>query len=306
MTTTLIDVHAHFLTERYVAEATAAGHATPDGMPRWPQWSPEDHLRLMDTAGIERSILSISSPGVHFGDDAAARALARHTAEFAADVISGHPDRFGQFLSLPLPDVAGSLELLDEFDADGVSILSNALGNYPGSATFDPLFDELDARGALVLLHPTSPPNVATVDGGRPAPMVEFLFDSARAVVDLVFADRIRRHPNIRWLITHGGGVLPLVADRVDEFALLSGAGRRIDLAEELRTCWFDSAGTALPHQLPVLSGMVGTDHLAFGSDFCFTPAPAVTRQVASLGTWRDVLADGAQRLVGDRTPKRA
>lgn len=298
MTTNLIDVHAHFLTERYVTEATAAGHTTPDGMPRWPQWSPQDHLRLMDTTGIERSILSISSPGVHFGDDAQAMALARHAAEFATDVISEHPDRFGQFLPLPLPDVPGSLELLDEFAADGVSILSNALGDYPGSPVFDDLFAELDRRGTLVLVHPTSPPNVGAVDGGRPAPMIEFLFDSARAVVDLVLADRIRRHPNIRWLITHGGGVLPLLTDRVDEFALLSGAGRRLELAEELRACWFDSAGTPLPHQLPVLAGMVGTEHLVFGSDFCFTPAPAVARQVASLGAWRDVLADGGQRLV--------
>jgi hypothetical protein len=73
----LVDVHAHFLTDRYVAAARAAGHEKPDGMPGWPVWSADEHLRLMDQWNVETAFLSISSPGVHFGDDAAARVLAR-------------------------------------------------------------------------------------------------------------------------------------------------------------------------------------------------------------------------------------
>lgn len=305
---TLLDVHAHFLTDDYVLAATAAGHSTPDGMPRWPQWSVSEHLTLMDVCGIERSLLSISSPGVHFGDDAQARELARSTAEFAAAVVAEHPDRFGHLAILPLPDVEGAVEAarygLDDLGADGVVILSNAGGRYPGDASLDPLFDDLDRRGALVLVHPTSPPHVGSVALGHPAPMVEFLFDSARAAVDLVFADRIRRHPGIRWVFTHGGGVVPLLTDRVDTFGLIGGS--ELDTAGQLSECWFDCAGTPLPSQLPALADAVGTAHLLYGSDHCFTPLPAVAAQVASLdtpagtdGTWRDLVVAGGHALTG-------
>jgi hypothetical protein len=64
----------------------------------------------MDRHGIETALLSMSSPGVHFGDDALARRLAREVNEDAARLAVDHPGRFGFFVSLPLPDVDGALE----------------------------------------------------------------------------------------------------------------------------------------------------------------------------------------------------
>jgi hypothetical protein len=107
-----IDVHAHYLTDRYRQAAEAAGHARPDGMPGLPRWSVQAALGMMDRFHIEAAILSVSSPGVHFGDNAAARALARSVNEEGARAVSDHPGRFGLFASLPLPDVDGALEEL--------------------------------------------------------------------------------------------------------------------------------------------------------------------------------------------------
>jgi hypothetical protein len=90
-----IDVHAHFVTDWYAAQASAAGHQLPDGMPPWPTWSAETHLELMDRSGIDTAVLSVSSPGMHFGDDSAARVLARRLNDFAASVVADHPGRFG-------------------------------------------------------------------------------------------------------------------------------------------------------------------------------------------------------------------
>jgi predicted TIM-barrel fold metal-dependent hydrolase len=92
----LVDVHAHFLTRGYVVAATAAGHHSPDGLPAWPRRSSDEKLDLMDHTGIEVAMLSISGPGTHFGDDAAARALARHVNDDAAALVDRHPGRFGQ------------------------------------------------------------------------------------------------------------------------------------------------------------------------------------------------------------------
>lgn len=218
----LIDVHAHLLPDFYVQQATPAGHAHPDGMGGWPQWSVQSHLDLMDPNGIETAMLSMSSPGVHFGDDKPARLLARRVNEYAAEPTRDHPGRFGNFVSLPLPDVDGSLEEIafafDELGADGVALLTHTHGVYLGDQRLDPVFAELDRRRAVVFLHPTSPVCWQQSTLGRPRPMVEYIFDTARTVTDLVMAGVLTRHPNMRVIVPHCGGAIPVLADRINEF----------------------------------------------------------------------------------------
>ena len=173
----LIDVHAHFLTDSYVSAARAAGHVHPDGMAGWPKWSAEEHLRLMDRWGVATAMLSISSPGTHFGDDAAARRLTREVNEGGAAISRAHPGRFGHFASLPLPDVAGALDelgfALDEFGSDGITVETNSAGAYLGDDRYEPLYRELNRRRAVVFVHPTSPPCAEMTALGRPRPMLD-------------------------------------------------------------------------------------------------------------------------------------
>ncbi|WP_061299660.1 amidohydrolase family protein [Herbidospora cretacea] len=312
MAAELIDVHAHFVTADYVEAASAGGHVTPDGMPRWPSWSPEEHLRLMDAHGIRTAMLSISSPGTHFGDDAAARKLSRQVNDHAADVVRRHPGRFGHFAALPLPDVAGSLaELayaLDDLGSDGVALMSNAHGRYLGDPAYEPLWAELDRRRAVVFVHPTSPVNHEQVAMGRPRPMLEFIFDTTRTVSDLVFTGVLTRHPGIRWVFTHGAGTLPLLADRMELFRTAFNGGSPDDptVVEQVAKLWFDIAGTPFPRQVPALTRAFGADQVLYGSDYCFTPIPAVAGQVASIDaadqpgetTWRALTTANARRLL--------
>ncbi|MFC8452095.1 amidohydrolase family protein [Kitasatospora sp. NPDC057223] len=308
----LIDVHAHFVTDGYVAAARSAGIEHPDGMPGWPGWSVEQHLDLMERSGIQKSYLSISSPGVHFGDDAAARALAREVNEFGARVRSERPQQFGHFASLPLPDIEGSLaeaaHALDVLGADGVTVETNHHGSYLGDPRLEPLWEDLDRRGALVFVHPTSPPHADELSPGRPRPMLEFLFDTARTASDLLLRGVLARHPRIRWVLTHGGGVLPLLADRMDLFRTMldSGPQDAPSAVEQLGRLWYDMAGTPFPRQIPALDAAFGTDRLLYGSDYCWTPAGAVLAHVASVdsaappsatGSWRDLTTRNAGRL---------
>ncbi|OIJ63456.1 amidohydrolase family protein [Streptomyces mangrovisoli] len=308
----LVDVHAHFVTDGYVAAARSAGVEHPDGMPGWPTWSAEQHVDLMDRAGIETSYLSVSSPGVHFGDDGRARALAREVNGFAAAVRAEHPRRFGHFANLPLPDVEGALVetayALDELGAHGVAVETNHHGHYLGDPRFEPLWAELDRRGAVVFVHPTSPPHADDLTAGRPRPMLEFLFDTARAAADLLFRGVVTRYPRIRWILTHGGGALPLLADRMELFRALVGGGPADapGVVEQLGGLWYDMAGTPFPRQVPALSAAFGTDRLLYGSDYCWTPAVAVLAQTASVDaaeqpsatdTWRGLTTRNARRL---------
>jgi predicted TIM-barrel fold metal-dependent hydrolase len=313
--TPLVDVHAHFVTDSYVAAARAAGIEHPDGMPAWATWSVEEQLELMDRGGIATSYLSISSPGVHFGDDAAARTLAREVNEFGAGLRRDHPGRFGHFASLPLPDVEGSLEAaayaLDELRSDGVAVETNAHGVYLGDPSLDPLWAELDRRGALVFVHPTTPPAGEQTSLGRPRPLMEFLFDTARAGSDLVFARVLLRFPHIRWVLTHTAGVLPLLVDRMDTFRALLMPEYADDpsVREQLSRVWFDMAGTPFPRAVPAFDAAFGTERLVYGSDYCWTPLDGALAHIASIdaadqpsatGTWRDLTTRNARTLLGE------
>jgi predicted TIM-barrel fold metal-dependent hydrolase len=220
--TPLVDVHAHFLTGHYVQAAKDAGHLHPDGGPGWPTWGAARHLELMDACGIATSILSISSPGVCFGGPAATRALARHVNDAGAEIRRAHSRQFGHFASLPLPDVDAALKelgyALDQLGCDGVTTETNTVGIYLGDPRYQPLLAELDQRRTPVFVHPTSPPNYQAVSLGRPRAMLEFLFDATRTVSDLAFTGRLQRYPNIPWIVTHGGGDLPLLTQRMELF----------------------------------------------------------------------------------------
>lgn len=307
----LVDVHAHFITEDYVAAALAAGHGHPDGMPGWPDWSADAHLRSMDRWGVERSMLSISSPGIHFGDDAAAGRLGRQVNIEAARLVRQHPDRFGHFASLPLPDVDGALgELeyaLDQLGSDGVVVKTNSGGRYLGDEGFSPLLDELDRRAAIVFVHPTSPPAADQIALGRPSPMLEFIFDTTRTVSDLLYAGGFERYPRIKWIFTHSGGALPVLADRLELFRrVIPGDSNARAFAEQLSDLWFDIAGTPFPRQVPALVTAFGAERLLYGSDHCWTPAAAVDAQLAAIDradqppndSWRALTRRNTDRLL--------
>jgi 6-methylsalicylate decarboxylase len=316
--TGFIDVHAHFLTGCYVAQARAAGHDLPDGMPGWPDWSAAAHLELMDRTGISTAVLSVSSPGTHFGDDEAARKLAREVNDAGAGIVRDHPGRFGLFASLPLPDTDGALAeigyVFDVLGADGVILETNVHGVYLGDQRLEPVFAELARRQATVLLHPTSPPCSQQTALGRPRPMIEFIFDTARTVTDLILAGTLARHPELSVIVPHGGGALPLLADRINGFLLASAhGGPAPDVVAQLRRLHYDIAGTPFPRQVPALLNLVGHGQLLYGSDFPFTPASGIEMQVASVNaapvpaedaTWQSLTTGNALWLLPRLAPR--
>jgi predicted TIM-barrel fold metal-dependent hydrolase len=297
-----IDVHAHFLPEGYRAALARAGIDQPDGMPWVPEWSADGHLALMDRLGIATSMLSVSSPGVHLGDGTDAADLAREVNEDGRRTVVDHPGRFGLLASLPLPDVDASIAEIahccDRLEVDGFVLLTNVAGTYVSDPAFAPIFRELDRRQARVLLHPTSPPCWEHTSLGRPRPMLEFLFDTTRAVADLVLNGTVAGHPDLRLIIPHAGATLPLVADRIGGFARLLAP--EVDVLGDLGRLHFDLAGYAVPRQLDALLTLASPEHLHYGSDFPFTPEPVVVAAAETLdavGPLADTLHTNTARL---------
>ncbi|MEV1084459.1 amidohydrolase family protein [Streptomyces sp. NPDC050211] len=291
----VIDFHSHFLPQWYVDLARAAGHELPDGMPAWLAWNADDHLGFMAERGIARSLLSLSSPGVALGGGVDPVDLARRVNEYGAMVVADHPDRFGLLASLPLPDVDAAIAELghstDHLGAEGVILPTHALGTYVADASHEALWRELADRECVVLLHPTSPVGWEATALGRPRPMAEFLFDTARVVLALAMRGTLGRHRGLRLVVPHSGSLVPMLVDRAAMFQL----GQRLALpagdpahteptvTDVLGELWWDLSGTPTPTHLDAIVDRVGDDHLVYGSDFCFTPPVAVDLQLGLL-----------------------
>jgi 6-methylsalicylate decarboxylase len=300
-----IDVHAHYLPPGYLETAMAALKGIPDGMPRMPDWEPETALAMMDRQGIATAMLSVSSPGVYFGSVDAARSLARTVNEFAARNAQVHRGRFGAFASLPLPNVDAALEeisyALDVLKVDGFVMLTNVGGAYLGDAKFDPVFDELNRRNAIVFIHPTSPPCWEHIALGFPRPMIEFPFDSTRAVTNLVMSGTLERCPNVRIIVPHAGGTLPFLARRIAAMvSLMSPAGGRRpsgSFIAALQRLFYDTAGSSGDNAIVSLLTLVDSSRILYGSDYPFTPEAMVEAMIKELNSTHLLNADDRRAM---------
>lgn len=290
MSATRIDVHHHLLPPALVRVLDATGVTEVAGRAR-PDWSPELSLGVMDRNSIGAALLSVSATGVHFGDDAAARELARACNGYGAEVVAAYPTRFGLLASLPLPDLDGALaalaEAFDDFGADGIVLQSShSDGTYLGDPRFDPVLAELDRRAAVVFVHPAIPRSAAGIPVAIPVFGMEFTFDTTRAAFNLAYTGALERFPRIRWVLAHAGGTVPYLVDR---FGLLWAADAQ--LAERaprgalayLSGLYYDTALSANAHALSSLSELVGWDRVLFGSDFPFAPEIVASLSVLSL-----------------------
>jgi predicted TIM-barrel fold metal-dependent hydrolase len=258
-----IDTHHHFTVPGLRAEVTKAGQQP------LLNWTPQTSLDDMDKGGVATAILSVGDPGLWFGDNQAARKLAREVNEYAAKLVRDYPGRFGMFVGLPLPDVEGALrELeygLDTLHADGVCVLSSYQGNYLGNPLFAPLMDELNRRKAVVYCHPLCAACAAqpALKDGQ-ARGVEFVLDTTRTILSVLASGTVTRCPDIRFIWSHGGGTVPYITTR------LAGAASKLPkgVIYELQKFYYDTAQAFSPYTMPSFKKLVPVSHIVFGTDF--------------------------------------
>jgi predicted TIM-barrel fold metal-dependent hydrolase len=284
-----IDAHHHILPVEYVSALARIGITGGGGVP-FPRWSAEEALGLMDRHAIQAAVTSISSPGVHFGDAAAARDLARRCNEISARLVGDHPTRFGAFATLPLPDVDGALRelvhALDVLHLDGVVLLaSQSDGRVLGDPAFDELFAELDRRRTVVFVHPTIPKSSQTIPISVPGFAAEFTFDTSRAILNLIWTGAAERFAKTRLIFSHAGGTAPFLAWR---WSLLDFSPQIQERAPSgvmhyLKRFFYDTALSANPYALRSLCELVGPSQILFGTDFPFAPEPVTQMSIEGL-----------------------
>ena len=282
-----IDTHHHVVPPSYVDWLARLGVGAGAGVP-FPRWSREETLEIIDRRGIETAIVSLSTPGVHFGDAAEARKRAREINELSAGLVRSAPARFGFFAFLPLPDVDGTLAEIeyafDTLKADGAGFMTSYGDQWPGDEAFLPVLAELNRRNANVFVHPLAPNCCAGLVPNVGDAVVEYPYDTGRAVLSLLFNGRLVAYRDINWIFCHAGGPVPMLAGRIEGSAQRTKERERFapqGVAHEFRRLHYETANSAYAPTLAALQAFVPRSQILFGTDF---PYIAVADNVERLG----------------------
>ncbi|MCW2752087.1 MAG: amidohydrolase, partial [Aeromicrobium sp.] len=280
----VVDFHHHALVASYVQKLTEIGVQAQPGAD-FPPWAPADSMHLMDRLGIDQAVLSIASPGFYFGDQSFTTDLCQESNDQLADVVRQGGGRFAAVTCLPLPSVEAALAELDRVarrpEFVGVGMLTNYAGHYPGNPLFDPVLQALDDLGALVHVHPVLP--AVWPEGEIPLrpSVLEYLFDTTRMITNLILMAVPDRYPRIRWVFSHCGGAMPVVAPRMvlaegmPELDRVSDAG----VLAELGRFRYDTALSHTRADLGALLSFVDDTRLLLGTDFPFSNSDDVAER---------------------------
>ena len=271
----VIDVHSHVITPEYVSALEIEGRVMDEGFPL-PKYDMENHLKWMDEAGVETSVLTLAAP------QPTSAQTVRQTNEAAAFMFCA---------ALPLPDVSKAIEeakyALDVLKADGIKLATNLQGQYLGAPELDTLFSFLNERKAVVILHPHRPEPVnKQVMQQTPLAMQEYLSETTRAVSNMISRNVLARYNNIKVIVPHCGAYLPLAIPRMKSLTPVMQANKmvgEIDYEANLRTLYYDLAGAHSPEAIRMLLTITTPDHLLYGSDYPYVTPQVLTQSLARM-----------------------
>ena len=275
----VMDVHSHIITSEFVSALEQEVRLMDEGFPL-PKYDVTEHLKWMDEAGIETSVLTLAAPQPTSAE------VVRKSNEAAARIRKEHPGRFMFCAALPLPDVQKAIEeakyALDVLKADGIKLATNVDGQYLGAPELDTLFAVLNERKAVVILHPHRPEPVnKQVMQQTPLAMQEYLSETTRAVTNMISRNVLARFPNVKVVVPHCGAYLPLAVPRMKSLTPVMQANKmvgEIDYDANLRALYYDLAGAHSPEVIRMLLTITTPDHLLYGSDYPYV-APQVLTQ---------------------------
>jgi predicted TIM-barrel fold metal-dependent hydrolase len=276
-----IDMHHHFAPPEWIAEVMGRPLLNAANL----RWTAELSLADMDQGGVAASMLSITNPGIWFGDKEKTRVLARACNEFGAKLVQAHPARFGLFATLPLPDVDAALQEIayayDTLKTDGIGLLTSYGDVWLGNRAFRPVMEELNRRKAVVAIHPTAANCCRSLEYGLGPGSIEYGTDTTRAIIGVTFGGDAARFPEIRYIWSHAGGSLPFLASRVDGGS--NGAKEALPngFMAEARKFYYDLAGAANKGAIASLLQLVKPSQIVFGTDF--PPGGSATSQAAAI-----------------------
>lgn len=276
--TKVLDFHHHVTPPEYVKYLAELGVQGNTGV-KFKKFDPKKTIKSMNKLKIDKAFLSMSTPGVYFKNDKVSAHIARMFNDYTASVIRQFPDRFGGLAALPYPAKEESLKELvyamDTLKFDGIGLLSNVQGKYFGEAGHDELFAELNRRKAVVFIHPEDLVKHKGVHVGVTL-TYERVIDTSRVAYNLLFNGYLEKYRDIKFILSHGGGLVPVWASKIAKEAVKMETGKadeklfnkKMDL---LKGLYFDTAQRG-PEILNGLKAFCGSSHIVYGSDWPYQP----------------------------------
>jgi 6-methylsalicylate decarboxylase len=288
-----IDFHHHFQAPEVLTLASGRGRGQVAAT-----WSLSKDLEDMDKSGTATALLSAfgQPPGLD-GDIETARKSSRLSNEYAAKLRSDHPGRFGNLAELPLVlgDVEGCLReveyALDTLKVDGFASYTSYGDRYVGDATLMPVYEELNRRKTVLFVHPHTPACCGSLSFAKEIPnegaMIEYGTDTTRAIARVVFSGLTRRFPDIIWVFSHAGGMMPFIIERffqggesaevVPGIVTKGQDGQPVknmptgaDVLGELRKLHYDTAQSSNPVAMGALRKVVPVSQIVYGTDYWY------------------------------------
>ncbi|MGH6771132.1 MAG: amidohydrolase family protein [Xanthobacteraceae bacterium] len=283
-----IDVHHHMFPP-FVQELWKKSNVRT--APVVMRWTVDATLDQMNRAGVATTILSVlASGGFNIPKLSVAehRRLARMANDYAVKLRSEHSGRFGIFAFVPMPDIDGTLKeieyALDVIKADGIG-LSTSYGNrFLGDPDYRTVMEELNRRKAVVYVHPSRPECCDRRKPNVPGSSTEYPQDTKRTVMSLLFSGTFTRTRDIRWIFSHVGAAVPLLAGRVNSLAKIQLKNAAQVLPDgidfELKRLHYETANVAHTPNMAALLKYVSASQVLFGTDY---PYVAVVENAADL-----------------------
>jgi aminocarboxymuconate-semialdehyde decarboxylase len=317
----IIDVHNHFYPPEYLDALKAGDSAvklTIDAEGNPCVHYPGDYnvavrghrdiayrQGVLEKEGVDTQIITFTTPGTHVENAERAARFARMVNDAYAKIIKERGPRFAALATLPLNDPAASVAELNramtKLEFPGAMVFSNVNGVALADARFEPLWAEANKLNAVIHIHPTDPVGVEAMKDYWLMPLVGFLFDTTLAAAKLVFSGVPERYPNIKWVLSHLGGAIPYLVERLDRgFEAFPDCREDIKRkpSDYLRHFYYDTVNFD-PMAVRLAVDFAGAGQILAGSDYPHQIG-SIPKMKASLGMLKVSEKERAQILGGN------
>jgi predicted TIM-barrel fold metal-dependent hydrolase len=300
-----IDVHHHISPPSWIDELKKMKKDSPP----LTNWSVQKTIEDMDAGGVAIAMTSPTTPQLQGMDAPTAARVTRESNEYAKKLEADHPGRFGTWAMLPLPYIDESLKAIeyafDTLKVDGVGIMTSYGDKWLGYQEFEPVWQELNRRKAIVYTHPTGANCCVNLVRGVDEAYVEFGTDTTRSIFTMIFSGFAEKYPDINWIWSHGGGSITSFYERFTVQALMRPPYKetftRDRVEKQIRRFYYDTAAIPNDVTLSALAKMVPVSQILYGTDFPYRRAAEYTKPLADFFKAEDLKAvdrENALRLV--------
>ena len=229
---------------------------------------------VLEQEGVDLQVVTLTTPGTHVETPARALELAQLVNDDYAGVVKTRGHRFTALATLPLNDPQASARELERalttLRLPGAMLFSNVNGAALSDQRFWPIYEVANQHACVLHIHPTNPISVEQMRDYWLMPLVGFLFDTTIAAASLVFSGVPERFPNIKWVLSHLGGAIPYLAERLDRgFEAFTECRAHIDRPPStyLKQFYYDTVNFDRA-ALDLAIKFAGADHILAGSDY--------------------------------------